>query len=348
MRDDDDAIRLIEAAYRFDDEQAWLRGMLGAAMPLLRAAGGELGGMAWFLDARKGRIDIAPVATADAHPLHVDGVVKMHQAGPQANQREDYRRIYDSTRAFASTSTMLGPMFQMWPAVWKMILGKQPVSAPGDVLGAQAEVVPGVTVVLAAFTAKRTDVPHELARRWARLLVHVATAARLRYGLGLHGKRHAAPAAVLEPDGTLAHAEGAARLGPARKALSDAARAIDLARGHLRQQDPERAIALWRGLVNGRWSLVESIDSDGRRFVVAKENRVAPTNSPRTLSGRQAAVVHLAAQGHTNKLIAYELGLSEASIATHLRRAARIAGVASRVELVQWALAEASRTKGPT
>ena len=34
--------------------------------------------------------------------------------------------------------------------------------------------------------------------------------------------------------------------------------------------DPDGAVARWRGLASGTWSLVDKVESDGRRFIVAR------------------------------------------------------------------------------
>jgi DNA-binding CsgD family transcriptional regulator len=52
------------------------------------------------------------------------------------------------------------------------------------------------------------------------------------------------------------------------------------------------------------------------------------------LSGREQQVVLQAIQGHSNKLIAIELGLTESTVATHLRRALGKLGLRSRRELI--------------
>jgi DNA-binding CsgD family transcriptional regulator len=53
------------------------------------------------------------------------------------------------------------------------------------------------------------------------------------------------------------------------------------------------------------------------------------------LSEREAQVVGAAAMGHANKTIAYELGISISSVATHLRRAAAKLGTGSRAEIIR-------------
>jgi two-component system sensor histidine kinase EvgS/two-component system response regulator EvgA len=57
-------------------------------------------------------------------------------------------------------------------------------------------------------------------------------------------------------------------------------------------------------------------------------------NVSRSLSGREVAVVELAARGYANKHIAFELGIAEQSVSTYLARAKAKLGVRSRVELI--------------
>jgi DNA-binding NarL/FixJ family response regulator len=102
--------------------------------------------------------------------------------------------------------------------------------------------------------------------------------------------------------------------------LRSAARALDRARGSLRRRDPEQAVAIWEALVAGRWSLVDHFDSDGRRFVLAHRND-ADVPDARGFTDRERQVLAYAALGHSNKVIAYELGLSTSTVAYHLTRA---------------------------
>jgi DNA-binding NarL/FixJ family response regulator len=102
----------------------------------------------------------------------------------------------------------------------------------------------------------------------------------------------------------------------------------------INRSDPGEAIRLWQWLAAGRRSLVDSFDSDGRRYLVAHRNDpdLAAPNAL-TLSERQIA--GYAAMGHANKLIAYELGLSESTVATHLGSAVIKLGVRSRADLAR-------------
>jgi DNA-binding NarL/FixJ family response regulator len=140
--------------------------------------------------------------------------------------------------------------------------------------------------------------------------------------------------AVLAPDGTILHARGTAREDDARHALREAARRMDKARSHAGLTSHEDALALWRGLVEGRWSLVERFESDGRRVVVAERNE-PPVRETRALDERERKVVALLAIGHSLKLCAYELGRAESVVSELNRSAMRKMGVSTRAELIE-------------
>lgn len=97
--------------------------------------------------------------------------------------------------------------------------------------------------------------------------------------------------------------------------------------------DASEALAIWRALAEGQWSLVDHFDLRGRRYLIARPNDSEP-RAWDSLTERERAAVALAAMGHTNKLIAYELGLATSTIGMQLSRATRKVGVRSRVELI--------------
>jgi DNA-binding CsgD family transcriptional regulator len=174
------------------------------------------------------------------------------------------------------------------------------------------------------------DKPCHLSRRatalWERIAAHLVT------GYRLARERHGTAEAVLDPGGKVLHRENEVTRHDATT-LSDAAKGIDRARGRLRRVDPERALALWQGLVSGRWSLVDQFDNDGRRFVVAKRNAIT-SRAWSVLSEREAQILAYLAEGQAPKLIAYQLGLSMATVSTELSRIMRKISVGSRLELI--------------
>jgi two-component system nitrate/nitrite response regulator NarL len=54
-------------------------------------------------------------------------------------------------------------------------------------------------------------------------------------------------------------------------------------------------------------------------------------------SDREIALLHHLAQGADNKLIAYDLGISEAAIYARIKRLCRKLGVATRAQAAAWA-----------
>jgi DNA-binding NarL/FixJ family response regulator len=103
----------------------------------------------------------------------------------------------------------------------------------------------------------------------------------------------------------------------------------------MRHTDPDNALEIWKALVQGRWSMVDWFDTDQRRFVLAIPNSPDVTD-PRGLSERERQVVTYAVLGHSNKIIAYRLGLSTSRISTLLRGSMRKLGFRTRAQLVTW------------
>ena len=88
----------------------------------------------------------------------------------------------------------------------------------------------------------------------------------------------------------------------------------------------------WHALWGGRWTLVDSFDKDGKRWLVAKENNASSSSSD-SLQPRERDVALGAAAGRSLKLMAYELGLPLGTVASTLSRVMRKLRVRSRAEL---------------
>jgi DNA-binding CsgD family transcriptional regulator len=100
-----------------------------------------------------------------------------------------------------------------------------------------------------------------------------------------------------------------------------------------REAAPERALEVWHGLREGRWSLVDYVDAAGQAFVLAVRNELGGEFGA-TLTDRQRAAIALAALGQGNKEIACSLGLTEAAVAMLLARARAATGLRTRAALV--------------
>jgi DNA-binding CsgD family transcriptional regulator len=168
----------------------------------------------------------------------------------------------------------------------------------------------------------------------SRVARHIAAAQRLRQSVQRTDHRISLDAeAVLDQRGAVLHAEGEARGKVERKLLADATRTLVGAKGRFLDSDPEQVTSLWNALVDGRWSLVDSFDSDGKRFLLARRNALElPEPSALTPAERQVAA--LFARGHSSKLVAYELGHSASVVSSTLQRALRKLHLRSRAELI--------------
>lgn len=309
-----DLIGAIELAYdRTKDEQTWLADITRVVAP---SFGGE--GMSSF---------VFDLGDADVHLGTTTG------AGKTGYKREDFERQHDVGRRQGSVQRAYEcDMYTLLSRVVGPEEAKESIVAAGmtgdDAVGLRANATPRSGIIL----TKQVNAGYRLRDRdlWTRFAAHLGAALRMR-------RLKAEPTpdsarAVLSPTGKLEH--GNREAIAAQAPLGRAAKAIDRARGKLRRLDPQEASALWRTMVCGEWSLVDWYDHDGKRFLLAQENCI-PSRSAHTLTLREEQVVACAAMGHSNKLIAYDLGISTGSVAVLLGRAARKLGVSGRVALVR-------------
>lgn len=98
--------------------------------------------------------------------------------------------------------------------------------------------------------------------------------------------------------------------------------------------DAGEAATVWDGLMSGHWSLVGRFDRDGKRHLLLRRNRAAE-RAPVTLTPHEASVVDYAVLGHSNKRMAYELGISQPNVSECLRRACAKLGVGTRAGLME-------------
>lgn len=161
---------------------------------------------------------------------------------------------------------------------------------------------------------------------FTRFAAHLASGFRLR-----RKAKKPRASAVLATNGKLLHGE-TANVVEARDDLRAATLAFDRARTKKMRSDVDLATKRWRPLVVAQWSLLDEFDTDGKRFVVAVENG-PPTRTPRReLSEREHQVMTQAHLGHSDKVIAYELGLAVSTVRVLLHRAVQKLGAATRKE----------------
>ncbi len=326
-------IDIIEVAYDVEaGERAWLEGILRASDPLLNDG---LGLVAYVYDASRPHRVVVPVAAQTGYlsPM-TEGFLAhgMEAAGP-----EYIRATYRSLQVETSTNT---PGYK--GSAVAQALGSIGVA---DMLGINGMDPSGVGVWLGAALRRPTTLGRGVRSRFERIASHLAIALRLRRRIAATTPTTSVPwsaDAVLTARGAVVHVESD-EARSAREQLRTAAVAIDRARGKMRCVEPDEALGRWMGLADGRWSLVDKFDVDGKRYVLARRNE-ANVAGLELLTARERAVAGHAALGHTNKVIAYELGIAHSTVRVLLRRAASKLGVRGRDDLAKVVRAAADAT----
>lgn len=310
-----DLITAIETAYdRSKDDRAWLEDIARIAAPGFSAGDAT---SCYFFDVVGEEGIVGETVSVGGEPYSRTHFVKQHEVG---HQQQPSRVVYDCD------------MYTLLSRVVGKELAASSIRAAGmsgeDAVGLRANITSDSGIIITT----QVGAGHRLRDRnlWMRFAAHVGAGGRLRR---IHRRTgpDAAPA-VLSPTGELEH--GSADAIAAREDLGQAAKDMDRARGTMRRIDADAASALWRAMVRGQWTLVDWLDHDGKRFLLAQENHL-PTSPRRDLTEREQQVVACAAMGHSNKLIAYDLGISTGTVSVLLARAARKLGVTSRIELIR-------------
>jgi DNA-binding CsgD family transcriptional regulator len=315
-----DVLSIIEAAYaEVDDADAWLDGALAAMHAQLDEGGGVL--------AR--RFHVRPDSVWQ-------GVTRAIGVSPEEVAATDRAAAFLKDLPVPEAMAVARQMFPLAPVATRLsqLIGRpmmtklvtdypRPVK---DSLGIIAADPSGHGCVFFRNEHQPRPLSGRATALWERIAAHLVTG----YRLAREGQGRAE--AVLDPAGKVLHREDEVTRNDA-STLSEAAKGIDRARGRLRRVDPDRALALWQGLVSGRWSLVDQFDHDGRRFVVAKRNAISPRKW-KALSPREAQILAYLAEGQAPKLIGYQLGLSTSTVSTDVARMIRKLSVSSRLELI--------------
>jgi DNA-binding NarL/FixJ family response regulator len=316
-------VEFVEAAYDTEvPTEEWLKRLGWRLRSLVREGMGVIGYRYDASDAS--RVRLSSVVMLEPNRAVAAAVDAAHAIGPAWGAK----RVYWGGVRAGLMSESIGKTWSTFPIFRNLVapFGVQ------DFFSLRASNPGQRGVMLGASLKEGRHLSSGETEMWERLGAHVASGMRLRDQLPLRDPGRDA-AAVLSASGTVEHAVGDAKEEGAREILASAARRMDRARGRLRREDPREAVAIWSALVEGRWSLVDWIDRDGRRYLVARENP-PPAAALSRLTHRERQVMALVAQGDSNKLVAYELGISEESVAVHVHRASRKLGASSRVDLI--------------
>jgi DNA-binding CsgD family transcriptional regulator len=326
-----DPIRIVEAAYAWDpDESAWLDHLVESTSAY-DVGGGvigytvQLGARTEVTAMRKTRnaADREMTALREITSAFTPELARQVLAPTEFVGNCAYRLTRIARAATGETASTARTSAVRLPQMWALIAG--------DV---------GQRAVLLCFPRHvdhvldaREPFPHAQARSLGMVGAHLSSALRLR-SLARPTADDTEVEAVMTPRGKLLHANGAAKTTRGRESLARALIASLAARGSLRRADPDEAVREWTALVQGRWTIVETVERDGKRLVLARRNRLQTTGLLE-LTDDERDVAWLAALGHSYKYIAYELGHPVGTVTGRLRRAMRKLRVKSRAELLQ-------------
>jgi DNA-binding CsgD family transcriptional regulator len=90
---------------------------------------------------------------------------------------------------------------------------------------------------------------------------------------------------------------------------------------------------LWRSLETGAFTVIDQIEHDQRRVLLARENVVL--RDAHAITPRERQIVRYASLGYSNKRIAYELAIEPSTVSTHLSHAAAKLGLQTRSAIIQ-------------
>ncbi len=169
-----------------------------------------------------------------------------------------------------------------------------------------------------------------------RMAHHLGAAHRVRRRLRESQPASATPdstvgaEAILDARRRIVHAAGPARSKGARDELIATAVARD------RERKPRVDLGErlgWGPLTRARWTLIDTFERDGARYVVARENQ-SSVGGLESLTERERQAVAYLAIGQSTKETAYALGIADATVRVLLGRAAAKLGVRSRSALL--------------
>lgn len=301
-------IDLAEAAYDLDVRDAeWLRRVMVAGLPLLDHGLGVAGGIyTWPFDGGE----------ATLHQFHV-------AAGPKTCAI----RLARVAAEVPQSCTRASICMTLSEAVGERctLAAESPTrhdDCAKDALGLWAVDSDGRGAFIIAPLFERTTLNSHIRHRWQKVGIHLTTGFRLRRALKKVGEIFSSSGERIHQERKVTHA------------LREAAVLVDRAQRNLGAGDPDAALRLWENLVDGRCSMVDWFDSDGRRFVLATCNPPG-IKDPHGLTRRERDVATHAALGESGKLISCRLGISSSRVSTLLHDAMRKLRVHTQPELVE-------------
>ncbi len=326
-----DLISIAEACYEETGaDRDWLRHLLERAQPVLDQGGGL--GLSLVKENGAGR----GIALSEGLGALED---MLRLSWPVIEQLDEatYREFFYPGKPVVLASSLVAGFALPARRAFSSLLEYADAS---DLLGLLGYPIDGWAFSLFMALGRRRLSP-QVKASLLRLRIHVEAGIRLRV------IPRSAAVAVIHPDGRLVHAEGDALAHIARTELRTQATTIERVRGGKQRVDAHRALAVWRALVQGRWSVVERVEHDGKRLYYAFEN--APqTRERHGLGPGNSRILTAALRGLSNKEIAYEIGCSNSSVSNVLAACARRLGFTGREQLLRVAAGLRGQLDGRT
>jgi DNA-binding CsgD family transcriptional regulator len=313
-----DYVSIVEACYRQDDsDDDWLLGVLDAARPLLDLGGGIA--LSMVQEQPEGRRIVLSRGAG-----RLSDMVRMSWPVIEQLDADNYRKLFYPRQPVVSTSSLAHEFSLPAQAALTSLLAQ---ARTRDLMGMLG--YPGEGWVFAMFVAvDEGAVTPGVREALRRLRIHVEASLRLRLFAS------ADSVAIIGANGRVEHVRDGALDDELRAALGAQTANIERARSTRERADDEHALALWHALVEGRLSLVERVESDGKRFYHAFEN--APhVRASRAMTDTEAVVLSLTLRGLSGKEVAYSTGLSQARISSALALAAERLGFTRREDLLR-------------
>ncbi|HEX6273994.1 MAG TPA: helix-turn-helix transcriptional regulator [Polyangiaceae bacterium] len=326
------SLAILDAAYRLDEDEAtWLGRVAEAAKPVLGSTHG-IAAYCYRWREEPPELSVWSALFSDCPPEFPDALADAARSASPEFVAVLYsgKPVFSLEAAARRVAKRLGS-----EAAFEVQRTLHERAKVRDVRFLMAQEPDGSGCALAVPSDSVQNISPRTAGLLALVARHLAAARRLRAALRTTATGHSAleVEAVVDQGGHVVHAEGVAQETSRRATLSAAARALSENRARFASDDPDRTVMLWNALVEGRWSLVATEDADGKRYWLARRNTVDLPH-PAELSPEERHLAALMALGQPSKLIAYELGLSAATISELSSRVLRKLRLRSRAELV--------------
>lgn len=315
-----DWIDIIEASYRIDrDESDWLQGVLAATQPKLDHGRG-IYAITYDFAANRG-----PTVRHMASIELPEGTTTL----PEILGRCQHGTLEAATMCGTASHTM-GPGFEALTGVDKF-----EHRGVKDTLGINVRDPSSFGCLLAGLLPEADSLSRAETSRWKKITAHIAAGYRLQRARQAAPIKPVAVDAIVSVDGKIEHAEGDAKDKRAREELRAAV--LDIEASRRKNLDTDDVVEMRKGLISARWTLLEQFETGGHRYFVAREN--AAIQQAPTLTDRERQVLGYAALGHSDKLIAYDLGVAWSTVRVLIARAGAKLGTKKREQTVRAFLA---------